>query len=65
MIKLNLNLRAPKKFCLQLVSNLFLLGGLRTPSLVRQIFLLVKKSITLLTCYVTNNYVFLFFLVPI
>jgi hypothetical protein len=46
---------AKKMFvCNSLVKYLFLLV-----LLVRQIFLLVKKSITLLTCYINNYYYFI------
>jgi hypothetical protein len=53
-----LNLRAPKNFCMQHVSKVsfFDSANCALASLERQIFLLVKKSITLLTCCI-NNYI--------
>jgi hypothetical protein len=52
-----LNLRAPKIFCMQLISEVsfFTRRICALVSLEWQIFLLVKKSITLLTCCI-NNY---------
>jgi hypothetical protein len=54
--RIKFKLTGAKKFCIQLVSKIsfFLLGGF-AHSLVRQIFLLAKKSFTLLTRYI-NNY---------
>jgi hypothetical protein len=58
-----LNLRVPKNFvCNSLVKHLFFTRRIcAIAALVRQIFLLVKKSITLLTCCI-NNYFLLILL---